>query len=54
MYVLKVMTFQLGILHCFNSADQLTIGQIREETALEMKVSFICKLISQSFLEGEV
>ena len=39
MYVLKVMTFQLGILHCFNSADQLTIAQIGEETALEMKVS---------------
>lgn len=38
MYVLKVMTFQLGILHCFNSQDQLTIAEIREETALDMKV----------------
>ena len=32
------MTFQLGILHCFNNADQLTIAEIREETALDMKV----------------
>ena len=49
MYVLKVMTFQLGILHCFNNADQLTIAEIREETALDMKVCSVFEQIENYF-----
>ena len=37
MYVLKVTTFQLGILNSFNEADQLTLSEIRRETALDNK-----------------
>ena len=40
MYVLKVTTFQLGILNSFNEADQLTLSEIRRETALENKGLF--------------
>ena len=40
MYVLKVTTFQLGILNSFNEADQLTLSEIRRETALENKGIF--------------
>ena len=37
MYVLKVTTFQLAILHQFNTADKLTTEQIKELTALDEK-----------------
>ena len=40
MYVLKVTTFQLGILNSFNEADQLTLSEIQRETALENKGIF--------------
>jgi cullin 2 len=37
MYVLKVTTFQLAILHQFNINDKLTTEQIKEQTALDEK-----------------
>ena len=61
MYVLKVTTFQLAILHQFNTADKLTTEQIKELTALDEKgkgdtlniVSFLI-IVNLSFIIGLV
>ena len=61
MYVLKVTTFQLAILHQFNTADKLTTEQIKELTALDEKgegdtlniVSFLI-IVNLSFITGLV
>jgi len=51
MYVLKVTTFQLAILHQFNINDKLTTEQIKEQTALDEKGTLSYILL---VLEGRV